>query len=105
MSFREKSAWGFLVLLTLAGAFYAWEVIGAGVGLGNVPPPLLKLAIVYVGFVVIGAVISQGGIAAFSGDEADQPADEREQIIIAKAGNGSGILLGVGLEDVFGWEG
>lgn len=97
MSFREKSALGFLVLFSLAGAFYAWEVIGAGLAMGDVPPPSFKLAAVYVGLVVLGAIVSQASIAASSADEADLPADERERVAIDRAGNWSGIMLAFGV--------
>lgn len=97
MSYREKSAWGFLVLLTLAAGFYAWEVGGAWIAAGDIPKPSFKLAAVYIGIVVIGIIISQSSIAAVSGNEADLPADEREISAIQKAGNWSGILLAFGV--------
>lgn len=96
MSFREKSAWGFMILFSLAGAFYAWEVVGNGLAIGEVPPPSFKLAAVYIGLVVIGAIISQSSLAASSAEEADLPADERERVAIDRAGNWSGIILAFG---------
>ena len=97
MSYREKSAWGLLILLMLAAGFYAWEVGGAWIAGGDVPKPSFKLAAVYIGIVVIGIIISQSSIAATSGEEADLPADEREVAAIQKAGNWSGILLAFGV--------
>ena len=97
MSFREKSAWAFLLLFSLTGAFYAWEVGGAWLVNGDAPKPSFKLAKVYIGFVLIGAIVSQYVLARSAGDEADAPADEREQVAIYKAGNWSGIILGFGV--------
>ena len=96
MSYREKSAWALLVLLLLAGGFYAWEVGGVWLATGDAPKPSFKLAAVYVGIVVIGIIISQSSLAVSSSDEADMPADEREDIAIQKAGNISGIVLAFG---------
>ena len=96
MPFREKTAWVMLVLLTLAGGFYAWEVIGAGLSLGSAPPPSLKLALVYVFIVVAGAIVGMSSLGASSPHEASAPADERERIILDRAGNWSGYVLAVG---------
>jgi len=96
MTYREKSAWAFLVLLVFAGAFYAWEVGGAWLSAGEAPKPSFKLAAVYIGIVIIGIIVSQFSIAAQAGEEADIPADERERLAILKAGNLSGIVLGFG---------
>lgn len=96
MAFREKLAWAMSIVLTLAGAFYAWEVVGHGLALNAVPPPSIKLAIVYIGFVIIGSIIGAASVAAQNADEANAPADERERIIIDKAGNWSGYVLAFG---------
>ena len=97
MSFHEKTAWVMSVLLSLAGAFYAFEVIGRWGAEGVPPPPSAKLAIVYVVIVVVGAIVSLSAAAAVNADEADAPMDERERIIADRAGNWSGIILGVGI--------
>ena len=94
MSFREKSAWVMLVLLTFAGGFYAWEVIGYTLAVDAVPPPSLKLVIVYIAVVVIGSIIGMSSIGIADPEAAEAPADEREKIIIDKAGNWSGYVLG-----------
>lgn len=97
MSYREKSAWAILILLVSAAAFYAFEVGGAWMLGGEAPKPSFKLAAVYVGIVVVGIIITQSSIAASVGGEADEPADERENAAIQKAGNWSGILLAFGV--------
>ncbi len=97
MSFHEKTAWVMSVLLTLAGGFYAFEVIGRWGAEGVPPPPSIKLAIVYVAIVVIGAIVSFSAVAANNADEANAPMDERERLISDRAGNWSGIILGGGI--------
>ncbi len=96
MSFREKTAWVMLILLTLAGGFYAWEVIGQAISLRAAPPPSIKLALVYVVFVVIGSIIGMSSLGASNPQEAAAPADERERIILDRAGNWSGYVLAIG---------
>lgn len=97
MSYREKSAWALLILLTFAAGFYAWEVGGAWIVGGEVPRPSFKLAAVYIAIVVIGVIISEGSLAAINEAEYDLPADERERAVINKAGNWSGYILGFGV--------
>lgn len=96
MSFREKTAWVMLILLTLAGGFYAWEVMGHAIAINGAPPPSLKLAFVYVAIVIIGSVIGLSGLGISEPDEANAPADERERVIIDRAGNWSGYVLAAG---------
>ena len=96
MSFREKLAWVMSVVLALAGGFYAWEVAGHGLALSAVPPPSIKLAIAYVGIVIAGSIIGAASVAFQNTEEADAPADERERIILDKAGNWSSYVLGAG---------
>ncbi len=96
MAFRERLAWVMSIVLILAGGFYAWEVVGHGLALNAVPPPSIKLAVVYVGFVIIGSIIGASSVAARTTEDANAPPDEREQIIIDKAGHWSGYVLAAG---------
>jgi hypothetical protein len=96
MPFLEKTAWTMSAVLIATGAFWAWEVVGAWIALGEAPPPSFKLAIVYVVFVIIGAAVTQGTLAATHPKEANAPADERERRVIDKAGNWSGYVLAFG---------
>lgn len=93
MSFMEKTAWVMMTLLTLTGGFYAWEVAGHWQAIGAAPPPSIKLAIVYVVLVVIGSIIGMSSIAIASPEDADAVADERERIVIDKAGHWSGYVV------------
>jgi len=97
MSYREKSAWALLILLTLAAGFYAWEVAGAWLVAGEAPKPSFKLLAVYIAIVIIGVIISESSLAANFQDEYDLPVDERERASIHKAGDWSGCLLAFGV--------
>jgi hypothetical protein len=93
MPFREKTAWVMMTLLTLTGAFYAWEVAGHAMSIGWAPPPSIKLIFVYVGLVIIGSIVGMTSIAVVTPKEANAPADERDRIISDKAGNWAGYVL------------
>jgi len=97
LSLREKTAWAMSVLLTAAGAFYAWEVGGAWLAGGAAPPPSIKLAWVYVCIVVAGAIISMSTLGASDPKGADQRPDERERVVLDRAGNWSGYILAAGV--------
>ncbi len=95
MSFRERSAWVMAVLMALAGLYYLNLVVGASRQLGAPAPPV-GIFIVYVVLVVIVSVAAQVGLALSAPKEAEAPADERERPVLQRAGNWSGIVLGVG---------
>ncbi|MDZ7791446.1 MAG: hypothetical protein U5L08_13315 [Xanthomonadales bacterium] len=92
MSFQEKSAWGTLVSLLVIGALYfssVWNLWRAeqlhmaamfGLSVGFT----ILLTVVLVGYHLIVAAISGG-----------QDEDERDRLIGWRAGNSSGIVLGV----------
>ena len=94
MSFREKSAWAMIAILALAGLYYYQKIIAISLAAGDVAPPIIPLVIVYVVFIIIASIVVMPILAASSGKEANVPADEREQLILAKAGNWSGYALG-----------
>lgn len=96
MSFREKSAWAMALLITAAGAFYAWQVLSLSRALGETAPPLAA-GLPYVFLVVVGAIVAQTVLALAWPREADAPADERERQIQLKASAWSGVLLAVGV--------
>ena len=96
MSFREKSAWAMALLMTVAGAFYGWQVLSLSHALGETAPPLAA-GLPYVFLVVVGAIVAQTVLALAWPREADAPADERERQIQLKADAWSGVLLGVGV--------
>lgn len=95
--FREKSAWAMAIILTAAGFFYFDKVVRISAALGETAPPMIGLVIAYVVLIVIASIIVMIVLAASAGQEADAPADEREQRIQDKAGNWSGYVLAVPL--------
>ena len=94
MTFKEKSAWIMCVALIAAGAFYAWSVFIIWNAAGLVPPPnMLGLA---VGVIIIVAIAIFGHAVAALGNplEADAPEDERDRLVVWRAGNLGGLALG-----------
>ncbi len=97
MSFREKSAWAMSLILLVAGANYFRAVVSVTTELGHTAPPLIGLVIGYVVMIVIASIVIMSVLAASAGREADSPADEREKIILDKAGHWSGYVLAAGV--------
>lgn len=94
-SFREKCACAMAVVLTVAGAYYVSEVIGASAALGETAPPDMHLVLIYVVMIVIASIVVTSVLATSAGKEAGAPADERERLIQHKAGNWAGYVLAV----------
>lgn len=97
MSFHEKSAWGTLVSLLVIGALYFSSVINLWRADQLHIPAMFGLA---VGFTVLLTVVLAGYhiiVAALSGGQEE---DERDRLIGWRAGNTSGIVLGVAVISV-----
>lgn len=95
LSFREKSAWAMGALFLALTIFYLNDVQPISWRTGEAPPVgrrFIKITIV----AIVGSIIVQSLLAARSPKEADAPADERERLALARAGNLSGLLLGAG---------
>ena len=91
MSFREKSAWVMGAVILLSGVFYIMSALpypGA---------PVMETVIPYVFIVVVLSVVAQAALAIRSPGEAKAPLDERERIVVARAGHWSGIIMAVGV--------
>ena len=95
MSFREKSAWIMSVALLLGGWFYLSVVSQMSAALGHLAPPNVPIVVKYSLLLVALAVIGHIVAAAVSPRDATAPVDERERLILDRAGNLSGNLLGV----------
>lgn len=108
MSFREKTAWGMSLVLILAGVWYFRKVAAQSVALGYTSPPDLRFFIGYVITVVVASITVAVTLSMLSGKEAEAPADEREKLILDKAGHWSGYILAAGVVAGlwhFGWTG
>ncbi len=89
MSFREKSAWTMALVMIVTGVFYAWLVSHAPMA------PVIGPLLPYVLAVIVLSVVLQILLAILSPKEANAAADEREKLVIARAGHWSGMILAV----------
>lgn len=97
MSFREKTAWVMMIILTGAGLWYFRMIYIASSAMDGVAPIIPAFLVAYVILIIIASIILMSVIAVASPDEANAPADEREKILQDKAGNWSGYILGFGV--------
>lgn len=95
MAYREKSAWVMAALMFVTGLFYVNTVVSASLAIGKTAPPI-GIFIAYVFLAVIGSIVVAVALAVTSPKEANAPADERERPALDRAGNISGVVLGVG---------
>jgi hypothetical protein len=97
MGFREMSAWVMAALLIGLGVFYANAVIGTTQALDAVPAPSIPLLVVTTVLLVAGAIVGHVVAAALSPNDANAPEDERDRLVLWRAGNLSGLVLGAGV--------
>ena len=97
MGFRELSAGIMASLLTLLGLYYLNAVVSAAQTLDAVPAPSVPLIAVTTALLVVGAIIAHTVVAAVSPDDANAPEDERDRLVLWRAGNISGLVLGAGV--------
>lgn len=97
MAFREKTAWIMSIALLLGGLFY-WHVVDAGSqALGAAMPPLIPVVAIYVGILVVIAVVGHVVAALTSLKTANDPMDERERAITARATSLADSVMGIGI--------
>lgn len=97
MSFREQSAWAMGLILTVAGLFYFGKVYALSQAIGATAPPIIGFVVAYVVLIVIASIVVMSPLAAAQPQAANAPADEREQVILDRAGNWSGYVLAFGV--------
>lgn len=90
MAFRERSAWVMGCMLILVGGFYLKLVIGDGVSPSFAAVPFVLGAVVL-------SIAAQIVLAVMSPREASSPVDERERVVIEKAGHFSSYVLATGV--------
>jgi len=96
MSFREKSAWLMAVAVLTGGVFYALATAGLSAQLGAAAP----LAPVIVALVAVMAAIAIFGhviVALLAPKDADPALDERDRIVMARAGAISAYVFATGV--------
>lgn len=95
LSFREKSAWAMGALFLAITTLYLVDAQPISWREGIAPPVdrhFIKITIA----TIVGSIIIQSLLAGRNPKEADAPADERERLILSRAGNLSGLVLGFG---------
>ena len=97
MSFRELSAWVVCVMLLFLAMFYGKSIYSATKVAGAFPPPDIWLLSVATIILVVGAIAAHGIAAALSPHDADAPEDERDRLVVWRAGNVSSWVLGFGV--------
>ncbi|WOR14089.1 hypothetical protein RYZ27_09950 [Hyphomonas sp. FCG-A18] len=85
------------IILALSGIFYFKKVIDASRVLGETAPPIMPFVIAFVVIIIVASTVAMSVIGAASPDEANAPADEREQIILDRAGHWAGYVMGAGV--------
>jgi hypothetical protein len=102
MSFREKSAWAMALISGIAGLWYLNTLVAIASEAGTTPAPL-GLLIRYVIVIVVASIVAQVTLAVITPTEAEAPADERERLVLDRAGSQAGDVLTFGLLVSLGW--
>lgn len=87
MSFREKSTWVMTAVMLLSGLFYMMSA------LPYPGSPVMETVVPYVLLVIVLSVAGQVVLAIRSPDEARAPLDERERLVVDRAGYWGGVIL------------
>ena len=103
MSFHEKSAWVMGAVMIAGAVFYFSTVSRMSEAMGQVAPPLVPLVVVYIIAIIILSILGHILVAVTKPSEADDMMDERDRIIVARAGSFSGILLAIGVVTALGY--
>lgn len=97
MSVREIIAWVMVALFGAVGAVCLNAILGAGFG---VSPQ--QTVIEAAGFAVTAVVVLEIALAIFFPKQSGAPPDEREQLIVARAGHWSGLVFLFGVLPALG---
>lgn len=94
LSRREMSLWGSLLITLAATAYYFVTLVGMVTAVGALPVGrVVLLWIVTVGLVIVAEVGFEISLAVFTRDE---PPDERDRLIAARASRVAYVVLYVG---------
>jgi hypothetical protein len=101
ISFKEKSLWISVLVMSLVWAWY-FNIIWDGLwALNLVRSEVLVLSAVVVGVIIALQIVLHIIVAIINPKEADQRSDERDAHINRKAGNLSGWVLAIGVFHVW----
>jgi cytochrome b561 len=92
MAVREIVAWVMVALFGAAGGYCLMAILKVGLG---APPE--TAAVAAAGFTLTGVVVLEIALGIFFPQQSGAPPDERERLIVARAGHwaGLGFLVGV----------
>ena len=97
MAVREIVAWAMVALFGVVGAYCLVSILNAGLA----APPQAS-AIAAAGVTVTGVVALEIALAIFYPKQSGAPPDERERLIVARAGHWAGLALLVGVLPALG---
>jgi hypothetical protein len=97
MAVREIVAWVMVALFGVVGAFCLWSILH--VGLAAAPQ---KSAIAAAGVTVTGVIVLEVALAIFFPRESGAPPDERERLVVARAGHWAGLVFLCGVLPALG---
>jgi hypothetical protein len=97
MSVREIVAWVMVAVLGAVGAICLTSILGAGFA---APPH--QSVIEAAGFTVIAVVVLEIALAIFFPKQSGAAPDERERLIVARAGHWSGLVFLFGVLPALG---
>jgi hypothetical protein len=101
ISFKEKSLWISVLVMSLVWAWY-FNIIWDGLwALNLVRSEVLVLSAVVVGAIIALQVVLHIIVAIVNPKEADQRSDERDRQINRKAGNVAGWVMAIGVFHVW----
>lgn len=92
MEVREVAAWVMAALFGVVGGVWLFLVVRSGFA-----SPPNSFAVSAAGFLICGAVVLQIGLDIVFGKRSSEPPDERERLIVARAGNWAGWTLTLGV--------
>jgi len=95
MAYREKLAWVMAIALSLTGYWYFKRIDLFPYPESASSSPNMALLVGYVILVVIASIIGAIIAASSKPSEAEIPLDERERLILDKAGHWSGYILAI----------
>jgi len=102
MSFHEKSAWLMSVALLVGGYVYFSAVNTMSAELGALAPPILPLIVGYTAILIVIAIVGHIIIAVIKPSDADDTVDERDRVVLDRAGHWSGYVMGFGVISALG---
>ncbi|MDP1875648.1 hypothetical protein [Phenylobacterium sp.] len=97
MAVREIVAWVMVVVFGVAGAFCLASILGAGLA-AAAPEFAIGAAV----FAVTAVIALEIALAIFFPKQSATPPDERERLIVARAGHWAGLALLVGVLPALG---